>query len=138
MVAGADLIDDLAILCQGGMREVFANSYAPPTLGLFLSKITFSHVRLFDAVASCFVRGPAARTPLVVHVTGGYLFLHIDNTIIEVHGYQKEGSGYGYSEVRSLNVFLALLETDLPAPIITSQRLRRVACGSPRRRPLDP
>jgi hypothetical protein len=27
----------------------------------------------------------------------------LDDTIIEVHGYQKQGAGFGYSGVRGLN-----------------------------------
>ncbi|TFC25760.1 hypothetical protein E3O53_05930 [Cryobacterium sp. TMT2-18-3] len=76
--------------------------------------------------------GLAAEIPLLVHDTDGYIFLDIDDTIIEVHGYQKEGSGYGYSGVRRLNVFIATVKTDLSAPGINSQRLRCGACGSPR------
>ena len=36
MVAGADSIDDMAILRHGGMRRVFDACYAPSTLGSFL------------------------------------------------------------------------------------------------------
>ena len=32
MVAGADSIDDLALLRHGGMRQLFAGCYAPSTL----------------------------------------------------------------------------------------------------------
>ncbi|TFC59717.1 hypothetical protein E3O62_08360 [Cryobacterium sp. TMT2-15-1] len=71
--------------------------------------------------------GLAAEIPLLVHDTDGYIFLDIDDTIIEVHGYQKEGSGYGYSGVRRLDVFIATVKTDLSAPGINSQRLR---CGA--------
>lgn len=132
MVAGADSIDDMAILRHGGMRKVFTGCYAPSTLGSFLRSITFGHVRQLDAVASRFVRNLAAETSLLVHDTDGYIFLDIDDTIIEVHGYQKQGSGYGYSGVRGLDAFLATVKTDLSAPIIIGQRLRRGACGSPR------
>ncbi len=52
--------------------------------------------------------------------------------IIEVHGYQKQGSGYGYSKVRGLNVFIATMKTVDDAPIILAQRLRRDPCWSPR------
>jgi len=58
---------------------------APSTLGSFLRGFTFGHVRQLDAIASRFVRGLAAETPLVVHDTDGYIFLDIDDTIIEVH-----------------------------------------------------
>jgi hypothetical protein len=52
MVAGADSIDDLALLRHGGMNRLFASCYAPSTLGSFLRAFTFGHVRQLDAVAS--------------------------------------------------------------------------------------
>ncbi len=36
MVAGADSIDDMALLRHGGMKKLFAGAYAPSTLGSFL------------------------------------------------------------------------------------------------------
>src|SRR5665647_2692208 len=36
MVAGADSIDDMAVLRHGGMRKLFTSCYAPSTLGSFL------------------------------------------------------------------------------------------------------
>ena len=52
MVAGADSIDDMALLRHGGMGRVFDACYAPSTLGSFLRAFTFGHVRQLDAVAS--------------------------------------------------------------------------------------
>ena len=134
MIAGADSIDDMAVLRHGGMRKVFRACYAPSTLGSFLRAFSFGHVRQLDAVASRFLQGLAAEAPLLVCETaaGGYVFLDVDDTIIEVHGHQKQGSGYGYSGVRGINAFLATVKTDASAPIIVGQRLRRGACGSPR------
>lgn len=40
MVAGADCIGDMALLRHGGMGRVFANAYAPSTLGSFLRSFT--------------------------------------------------------------------------------------------------
>jgi len=60
MVAGADCIDDMALLRHGGMGRVFARAYAPSTLGSFLRTFTFGHVRQLDAVASRFLAGLAA------------------------------------------------------------------------------
>jgi hypothetical protein len=34
-----------------------------------------------------------------------------DDTIIEVHGYAKQGAGFGYSGVRGLNALLATSTT---------------------------
>ena len=45
MVAGADSIDDMALLRHGGMGRVFDHAYAPSTLGSFLRSFTFGHVR---------------------------------------------------------------------------------------------
>lgn len=52
MVAGADSIDDMAVLRHGGMKKLFTSIYAPSTLGSFLRSFTFGHVRQLDAVAS--------------------------------------------------------------------------------------
>jgi hypothetical protein len=51
MVAGANSIDDMALLRHGGMGRTLARAYAPSTLGSFLRAFTFSHVRQFDAIA---------------------------------------------------------------------------------------
>jgi hypothetical protein len=59
------------------------------------------------------------------------VFLDVDDTIIEVHGHQKQGASFGYSGVRGLNAILATLKTVTGAPIILAQRLRRGACSSP-------
>ena len=56
----------------------------------------------------------------------------IDDTIIEVHGHAKQGSGYGYPGVRGLNALLATMTTPQTAPVIVAQRLRKGSCGSPR------
>ncbi len=138
MVAGADSIDDMALLRHGGMGRVFEGAYAPSTLGSFLRAFTFGHVRQLDAVASRFLSGLAAHVPLI----GGadddgddgdsLVLVDIDDTIIEVHGYAKQGSGYGYSGVRGLNALLATLTTSGCAPVIVAQRLRKGSCGSPR------
>jgi len=54
------------------------------------------------------------------------------SAIIEVHGYAKAGSGYGYSGIRGLNALLATVTTKDAAPVIVTQRLRKGSCGSPR------
>ena len=65
MVAGADSIDDMALLRHGGMGRLFAAIYAPSTLGSFLRAFTFGHVRQLDAVASRFLLALAGLTRLV-------------------------------------------------------------------------
>ena len=131
MVAGADSIDDMAVLRHGGMGKVFTSAYAPSTLGSFLRSFTFGHVRQLDAVAGRFLTALAASTPVVAGIDD-YALVDIDDTIIEVHGYGKQGSGYGYSGVRGLNALIATLTTGQASPVIVAQRLRKGSCGSPR------
>ena len=133
MVAGADSIDDMALLRHGGMGRVFANAYAPSTLGSFLRAFSFGHVRQLDAVAARFLTRLATQTPLISSSSAGErVMVDVDDTIIEVHGYAKQGSGYGYSGVRGLNALLATVSTTQSAPVIVAQRLRKGSCGSPR------
>ena len=114
MVAGADSIDDMALLRHGGMGRVFANAYAPSTLGSFLRAFSFGHVRQLDAVAARFLTRLAAQTPLIASPPAGErVMVDVDDTIIEVHGYAKQGSGYGYSGVRGLNALLATVSIAL-------------------------
>jgi hypothetical protein len=124
MAAGADSIEDMALLRHGGMGRVFANAYAPSTLGSFLRAFTFGHVRQLDAVASRFLAGLAARTPLVAGLDDPLrpVMVDIDDTIIEVHGHGKQGAGFGYSGVRGLNTLLATATTGRAAPVIVAQR----------------
>ena len=135
MVAGADSIEDLGLLRHGGMSRLFTRAYAPSTLGSFLRAFTFGHVRQLDAVAARFLARLAAQTPLLTgHQTshGPGVVIDVDDTIIEVHGYAKQGAGFGYSKVRGLNALLATVSTPSAAPVIVAQRLRKGSCGSPR------
>ena len=133
MVAGADSIDDMSVLRHGGMDRLFTDCYAPSTLGSFLRSFTFGHVRQLDAVASRFLGNLAGRTPMLGSpAAGDFVFVDVDDTIIEVHGYAKQGSGYGYSGVRGLNALLATASTKDTAPVILAQRLRKGAANSAR------
>ena len=131
MVAGADSIDDMALLRHGAMGTIFDHPYAPSTLGSFLREFTFGHVRQLDAVAARVLTRLGERTPLVAGIDGPVL-VDIDDTIVEVHGYAKQGSGYGYCGVRGLNALITTVTTDQAPPVILGQRLRKGACGSPR------
>ncbi len=131
MVAGADSIDDMALLRHGAMGALFDRPYAPSTLGSFLREFTFGHVRQLDAVAARVLTRLGERTPLVAGIDGPVL-VDIDDTIVEVHGYAKQGSGYGYCGVRGLNALITTVTTDQAPPVILGQRLRKGACGSPR------
>ena len=133
MAAGADSIDDMALLRHGGMGKIFSAAYAPSTLGSFLRAFTFGHVRQADAVASRFLLNLADHTNLLgLAQDTGAVMVDIDDTIVAVHGYHKQGAAFGYSGVRGLNALLATVSTDQIAPVITAQRLRKGSVGSPR------
>ena len=134
MVAGADSIIDMDQLRHGGMSTLFDRIYAPSTLGSFLRSFTFGHVRQLDAVASRFLANLAGRARALMPSTSSndYVFVDVDDTIIEVHGHHKQGSGFGYSGVRGLNALMATVTTQDSAPVVVAQRLRRGSCGSPR------
>src|SRR5215210_2364561 len=133
MAAGADSIEDMALLRHGGMGKVFTGAYAPSTLGSFLRSFSFGHVRQADAVASRFLLNLAEHTELLGRgEDAGTVLLDIDDTIIEVHGYAKQGAAFGYSGIRGLNALLATVSTDQVAPVIAAQRLRKGSVGSPR------
>src|SRR6478609_9198213 len=134
MVAGADSIDDMALLRHGAMGTLFDRPYAPSTLGSFLREFSFGHVRQLDAVASRLLSALASRADLLTG-TGdrqGLVLVDIDDSIIEVHGHAKQGASFGYTRVRGLNMLLATASTTSAAPVIVAQRLRKGSCGSPR------
>jgi hypothetical protein len=136
MVAGADSIDDLALLRHGGMTRLFSRIYAPSTLGSFLRTFRFGHVRQLDAIAARFLAGLAEHTNLLrvsdTTADRGYAFVDVDDTVIEVHGHAKQGAGFGYNQIRGLNALLATVTTPGAAPVIVAQRLRKGACASAR------
>ena len=131
MVAGADSIDDLAVLRHGGMAKLFTRIYAPSTLGSFLRMFRFGHVRQLDAVAARFLHELTDLTP-VVTTSPGFAFVDVDDTVIGVHGHAKQGAGFGYNQIRGLNALLATLTVPDAAPVIVAQRLRKGSCASAR------
>ena len=131
MVAGADSIDDLAVLRHGGMAKLFTRIYAPSTLGSFLRMFRFGHVRQLDAVAARFLHELTDLTP-VVTTSPGFAFVDVDDTVVQVHGHAKQGAGFGYNQIRGLNALLATLTVAEAAPVIVAQRLRKGSCASAR------
>ena len=89
MLAGADSIDDMNLLRHGGMGRLFDRTYAPSTLGSSLREFRFGHVRQLDAVASRTLVNLASAAPLLQIRDGERVMVDVDDTIIEVHGYQK-------------------------------------------------
>jgi hypothetical protein len=77
---------------------------APSTLGTFLRSFTFGHVRQLDRVLAESIRrawsagaGPGAER----------LVIDIDSFIGEVHGYDKQGAGFGYTGERGYHPLVA-------------------------------
>lgn len=132
MLAGVDSIDDMNLLRHGGMGSLFDRTYAPSTLGSFLRQFRFGHVRQLDAVASCVLQSLTCQAPLLQVRDGERVLVDLDDTIIEVHGYQKQGAGFWYSGVRCLNALIATASTDSSASVVLGQRLRQGKTGSPK------
>jgi hypothetical protein len=132
MLAGADSIDDMNLLRHGGMGRLFNRTYAPSTLGSFLREFRFGHVRQLDAVASRTLVNLTGHTPLLQVRGGERVMVDLDDTIIEVHGHQKQGASFGYSGIRGLNALIATSSTSSSAPVILGQRLRQGKTGSPK------
>jgi hypothetical protein len=83
-----------------------------------------SSVRQLDAVASRSLTGMTQRSRVLPGLAGPML-VDVDDPIIQVHGYDKQGAGFGYSGVRGLNMLLATVSTASAAPVVVAQRLRK-------------
>ena len=107
MLAGADSIDDMNVVRAGSTGMILGHRVmAPSTLGTFLRAFTFGHVRQLDRVldqalarAWAAGAGPGEGIPLVID---------IDSFVGEVHGYQKQGAGYGYTHKLGYHPILAV------------------------------
>jgi hypothetical protein len=105
LVAGATCIDDADVLRSGATSSVLSHRVmAPSTLGTFLRRFSFGHVRQLDWVSEMLLTrawslgaGPG-NEPMTIDV---------DSTICEVYGNQKQGAGYGYTHVLGCHPLLA-------------------------------
>jgi len=129
MVAGADSIDDMALLRHGAMDRLFPGVRAPSTLGTFLRSFTFGHVRQLDAVASRLLISLCAQTPLLPGADK-LAYADIDDTVRQTYGYAKQGVGRGYTGVKGLNALLGIISTPGSAPVIAATRLRKGSTNS--------
>ncbi|MET3807149.1 hypothetical protein ABIB25_004171 [Nakamurella sp. UYEF19] len=115
MLAGADSIDDLAVLREGAMSKVLPGVKAPSTLGTFLRAFTFGHVRQLGAVAAALLVKLATLAVLLPAAATGdrdaVTWLDVDDTMRETYGYAKQGVGFGYNKVKGLNALLAIAST---------------------------
>jgi hypothetical protein len=131
MVAGADSIEDMALLRHGGMGRLSDTIYAPSTLGSFLREFRFGHVRQLDAVAARVTANLAGCSPLLPGADQ-VAYVDVDDTVKQTYRYAKQGVGYGYTGVKGLNALIATVSTPLAAPVIVASRLRRGSAHSGR------
>jgi hypothetical protein len=138
MIAGADSIDDLAMLRHGGLPAVFAGVYAPSTLGSFLRSFSHGHVLQLGSAGRDLLVDLAGRTPLL---TGAdqLCFVDIDSVLRRMYGRAKQGVGFGHAKVggypvllRGLNPLVATVSTRASAPVVAATRLRGGSAGSAR------
>ena len=107
-------------------------------MGSFLRAFTFGHVRQLDAVAARFLVVLAGLTRLLVAHTGpvdpgrGVRAARCRRHHRRGPRHAKQGAGFGYTRVRGLNALLATLTTNVSAPVVVAQRLRKGACNSSR------
>jgi hypothetical protein len=127
MVLGADSIDDCDLLRAGRTRRLLGGWVpAPSTLGTFLRAFTFGHVRQLDRVLGlALTRAWAAG----VGPGEGRLVVDIDSFVGEVHGYQKQGTGVGYTGQRGYHPMLA---TRADTGEVLHVRMRKGKAASPR------
>ena len=131
MIAGADSIDDMALLRHGAMGKLFTGVRAPSTLGTFLRSFTFGHVRQLDAVASRLLINLAGQAPLLPGAAE-LAYVYVDDTLRQTYGYAKQGAGRGYTGVKGLNALLAIVSTPSSSPVIAAAQLRKGATNSAR------
>jgi hypothetical protein len=121
MVAGADSIDDLDLLRQAGMSELFDGVRAPSTLGSFLRAFSWGNVRQLEAVNRKLLAELAARAPILPDAAE-LTWLDIDSCQRRVYGHAKQGAGFGHAKVggysvrlRGLNPLIAANSAPRPA-----------------------
>ena len=127
MVAGGDCIDDLELLRAGSTASVLGHRVmAASTVGTWLRSFTFGHVRQLDRLTETTLsRAWAAGAG----PGDGPLTIDLDSTICEVHGYHKQGAGYGYTHRLGYHPLLA---TRADSGEVLHARLRKGAANTAR------
>ncbi|MDR2381246.1 MAG: MFS transporter, partial [Bifidobacteriaceae bacterium] len=60
------------------------------------------------------------------------MMVDIDDSVLEVHGYKKQGAGRGYTGKKGLNMFLATVSGKGFRPVVVASRLRKGSAASAR------
>ncbi len=138
MATGADCIDDLQVIRAGGSQQLFAEAYAPATLGQFLREFTHGHAAQLSSAARAHLVELAARTPVLAGIEQR-AFLDIDSMLRPAYGKKKQGNSYGHTKIagkqvlrQGLTALLATLSTPLMPPVVTGVRIRAGKAASAR------
>ena len=99
---------------------------AASTVGTFLRSFTFGHVRQLDQADR---RDPRQGVGGGAGPGDGPLTVDVDSTICEVHGYHKQGAGYGYTHRLGYHPLLA---TRADSGEVLHARLRKGAANTAR------
>jgi len=138
MAAGADSIDDLDLIRSGGMKRLFAQVYAPATLGQFLREFTHGHTSQLASVARAHLVNLAERTDLLPGIEQ-QAYIDIDSLLRPVYGHAKQGASFGHTKIsgkqvlrRGLSPLATTISTRQVAPVVAGIRLRAGKAGSGR------
>ncbi len=136
MAAGADSIDDLQVIRSGGMKRLFAEVYAPATLGQFLREFTHGHTLQLASVARAHLISLAERTDLLPGIEE-QAYVDIDSLLRPVYGHAKQGASFGHTKIagkqvlrRGLSPLATTISTRGAAPVVAGIRLRAGKAGS--------
>ena len=127
MLAGGTHIDHVGMLRAGRTGRVLGfRPMAPSTVGTFLRTFTFGHIRQLEAVLS---RTLARAWGLGAGPGEAPLVVDLDSTICEVHGKQKQGAAYGYTNALGYHPLLA---ARADTGEVLGARMRKGSAGSSR------
>ena len=127
MVAGANCIDDADVLRSGASAAVLAHRVmAPSTLGTFLRRFSFGHVRQLEKVAEVML---TRAWSLGAGPSDQPMTIDMDSTICPVHGDHKQGAAFGYTHVLGYHPLLA---TRAATGEVLHLRFRKGSAGSGR------
>ena len=136
MAAGADSIDGLQVIRSGGMKRLFAEVYAPATLGQFLREFTHGHTLQLASVARAHLVNLARRADLLPGIEA-QAYVDIDSLLRPVYGHAKQGASFGHSKIagkqilrRGLSPLATTISTRYAAPVVAGIRLRAGKAGS--------
>ncbi len=125
MAAGADSIEDIDRLRQGGNRGVFEQIRAPSTVGTFLRAFTHGHVQQLSTVARRSLIALAKRVNLLPGADQ-VVFVDLDSTHRQVYGYAKQGAQHGRLQgKKTLHPLIATASTPIARPVLVGIRLRK-------------